>query len=63
MQTQIAVAHANLPLKIIDVDANAPFVKHRFLLVRTDQHISWRGDEIPDNVPALIAILSGRGNP
>ena len=63
MQTQVAVALVNLPLKIVDVDANAPFVKHRFLLVRTDQHIGWRGDEIPDNLPTVTAIVSGRGNP
>ncbi|KAB8159446.1 hypothetical protein FH609_029505 [Streptomyces sp. 3MP-14] len=35
----------------------------RLVLVRPDQVVAWRGDEAPDDAPALLATLSGHAPP
>ncbi len=49
-----------LPLTVIDAEVKAPYFCHDFLLVRSDQHICWRGNALPDDVPAIIATLTNR---
>jgi 2-polyprenyl-6-methoxyphenol hydroxylase-like FAD-dependent oxidoreductase len=35
----------------------------RFALIRPDQHVAWRGDNIPSDCDALIAHVTGSGQP
>ncbi|WP_216892888.1 FAD-dependent monooxygenase [Nocardia alni] len=57
-----ASAAAGVPLRVLEVDdANARVVYERDLvLVRPDGHVAWRGDRLPEDVPALIRKVTGR---
>jgi hypothetical protein len=56
-----AAQRANLPLTLFDADKpKQPAFRHDLLIVRTDQHVAWRGDEAPADTDALMARLSGR---
>jgi hypothetical protein len=50
-----------LPLTRLDVSAVdlPPAYRHKLLIVRSDQHVVWRGDAVPDDLPALIGLLRG----
>lgn len=56
-----AAAAAGVPVKPLDVDrALAPeVVRHKLLMVRSDQQIAWRGDTLPSEPAALVAKLAG----
>ena len=49
-----------MPLTVIDVEAAAPYFRHDFLLVRADQHISWRGNALPGDMTAVVEKLTHR---
>jgi hypothetical protein len=54
---------ARLPLQIIDLknEANKPSAyKHALVLCRTDQHVVWRGDELPHSLTEFVSFLSGK---
>jgi 2-polyprenyl-6-methoxyphenol hydroxylase-like FAD-dependent oxidoreductase len=55
-----AAAKRGVPLRLLDVepDGAAPY-ETRLLLSRTDQHVAWRGDTLPDDAPALVDRLRG----
>jgi hypothetical protein len=58
---EAAAADLRLPLKIVDVSGRGAEVYDRKLvLVRTDQHISWRGNTLPGDVEGFISTLRGR---
>ena len=50
-----------VPLNIIHVEADAAeeFYGAKLLLVRPDQHVAWRGDEMPENVTEIINLVIG----
>ncbi|WP_334355589.1 MULTISPECIES: FAD-dependent oxidoreductase [unclassified Bradyrhizobium] len=51
--------HANgVPFQIVDVPASDP--DHKLILARTDQHVAWRGDAVPDDPAHLVGKLLGR---
>lgn len=56
-----AAEQAHVPVKVLAVDrASAPsHYRHRFTLVRQDQHVVWRGDSLPADVQELVATLRG----
>ncbi len=55
-----AASRAMAPLKIVDAPAQDPALfHHRLMIVRCDEHVVWRGDEIPPDAGALIARLRG----
>ncbi len=58
-----AAADAGVPVTLLDIDqAAAPEVyQHRYLLVRDDQHVVWRGQGDPEDAKALIERLRGAG--
>jgi len=59
---EAAASRADMPLKVVDVtipDAGALY-ERKLVLVRPDQHIAWRGDELPQDVDALVARVTGR---
>ncbi|CAN5712956.1 FAD-dependent oxidoreductase [soil metagenome] len=54
---------AGMPLALLDVDAPtvpAEYV-HALVLCRADQHVMWRGNQVPQQSAALVARLCGRG--
>jgi len=58
---QAARAHG-IPLEIVDADGADPRLqqyRHKLLLLRSDQHIAWRGDAWPRDLDALVDTLRG----
>jgi 2-polyprenyl-6-methoxyphenol hydroxylase-like FAD-dependent oxidoreductase len=51
-----------IPLRIVDIRAGvaAQLYERRLLLVRPDQHVSWRGDRVPQNLDAVLDRVAGR---
>ncbi|WP_233809275.1 FAD-dependent monooxygenase [Paraburkholderia sp. HP33-1] len=56
-----AARAANVPLTSLTVDEPhlRALLEKRFVLVRPDQHVCWRGDVIPANCTALIDRIRG----
>jgi hypothetical protein len=58
-----AAANDSVPLKVL-APANARLRQRyeaRFALIRPDQHIAWRGNDIPADCEALLAHVTGAG--
>ena len=51
-----AFSAAKMPLTVIETDAEAECFEHDFLLVRSDQHICWRGNGLPDLVELIVTV-------
>jgi 2-polyprenyl-6-methoxyphenol hydroxylase-like FAD-dependent oxidoreductase len=59
---EAAAAGRRMPLSVLDVSGRGAEVYDRKLvLVRTDQHVAWRGDAPPEHIEGLIATLCGAG--
>lgn len=58
---QRAARISGVPIDLLDVTAvSAPDVyRHRLLLARPDQHVAWRGDQIPADLEGLINAIRG----
>lgn len=57
------VMHAKgVPLQIVDVPRGEaqPPSGHKLILARTDQHVAWRADTLPDDPAPLVNKLIGR---
>jgi len=56
-----AAAQRGVPLAVLDVDADegTSLYPHKLLLSRPDQHVAWRGDELPKDHAGLIDRLRG----
>ena len=52
---------AGVPVTVLDVDGrSAPEgYRHKLVLCRDDQHVAWRGDAVPSDAAALVAVLLG----
>ncbi|MFB9243819.1 FAD-dependent monooxygenase [Massilia antarctica] len=52
-----------IPLRVLDIasDAASKLYRKRLILVRPDQHIAWRGDQIPADAHAVLDRAVGRG--
>ncbi len=57
-----AFKKAGLPLKVLRVDDQPEVYANDFVLARTDQHVAWRGDGLPDHVDAFVDKCGGRAN-
>jgi 2-polyprenyl-6-methoxyphenol hydroxylase-like FAD-dependent oxidoreductase len=61
---EVAARAAALPLTVLQADE--PHIRavygHRFLLVRPDQHVCWRGDSVPADSARMIDIVRGASN-
>lgn len=57
-----AASAAGMPVHVLDVtEADAgKLYRHRMVLCRSDQHIVWRGDELPADCREMIEVLAGR---
>ena len=54
-----AARRHRVPIEVLDIhpaDAASPYDR-KLVLVRTDQHVAWRGDRLPDDVDRLIDRL------
>jgi 2-polyprenyl-6-methoxyphenol hydroxylase-like FAD-dependent oxidoreductase len=56
-----AAAARNVPLKILAPSDGRLRARYeaRFVLIRPDQHVAWRGDSIPEDKDSLIARVTG----
>lgn len=59
-----AMHDGRLPLDVVDVPTgdSGQLYDRKLILVRTDQHVAWRGDTIPESVKDLVDTLRGRTN-
>ncbi|MFO1245967.1 MAG: FAD-dependent oxidoreductase [Ramlibacter sp.] len=61
----LAAARAQgVPLAVLDVqarDAVPAAYRHPLVLCRADQHVVWRGEAVPADAAALVAVLRGAG--
>jgi len=59
---EAAARKAGVPLTVLDVAEPRALELYqcKLALIRPDQHIAWRGDELPHDVDALIATVIGR---
>ena len=58
---ELAARARKIPLEVLDVqgpEARALYPRG-LALVRPDQYIAWRGDEVPENADALLAAVTG----
>jgi len=57
-----AAQTAGLPLDVLDVQSAdaASLYRHKLLICRSDQHIAWRGNSVPEDCAALVEKLAGR---
>ena len=51
-----------VPFAVVDIPKSEaqPPGGHKLIVARTDQHVAWRGDAIPDNPANLVDKLLGR---
>jgi 2-polyprenyl-6-methoxyphenol hydroxylase-like FAD-dependent oxidoreductase len=56
-----AACKRGVPLKVLDIsnEDTEELYKQKLVLVRPDQHIAWRGDEVPQDSLALIDLIRG----
>ncbi len=55
-----AAADHRVPLRVVDVSGkDAEAYDRKLVLVRTDQHISWRGNTLPADIEGLVSTLRG----
>jgi hypothetical protein len=55
------MAKRNVPLKVLspgDARLRERYQAH-FALIRPDQHVAWRGDQLPSDLPAFIGHVTG----
>ncbi len=57
-----AARRARMPLTVLDIahPQASGLYQRKLALIRPDQHICWRGDELPQDVDGLIATVTGR---
>jgi 2-polyprenyl-6-methoxyphenol hydroxylase-like FAD-dependent oxidoreductase len=55
-----AMHDGGVPIEVVDVQTDDSDHDHKLILVRTDQHIAWRGDVLPDRPDRLVDMLTGR---
>ncbi len=57
-----AMRDGGIPIEVVDVPTSRshPAFDRKLILARTDQHVAWRGDAVPDRPEHLVSILCGR---
>jgi 2-polyprenyl-6-methoxyphenol hydroxylase-like FAD-dependent oxidoreductase len=55
-----AMHDGGVPIEVVDLQAGDSDHDRKLILVRTDQHIVWRGDALPDRPDRLVDTLTGR---
>jgi hypothetical protein len=59
---EAAARRAGVPLDVLDIDhpQARDLYQGKLVLIRPDQHIAWRGDDLPQDVDRLLATVVGR---
>jgi len=57
-----AMRDGGVPIEVVDIETNgsSELYDRKLILVRTDQHIAWRGDALPEQLEHLVSTLTGR---
>lgn len=57
-----AMRDGGVPIEVVDVQAgySNDLYDRKLIVVRTDQHVAWRGDAVPDRPQHLVDTLRGR---
>ena len=57
-----AASAGAIPLKVVKRDwgALAELYEARFTLIRPDQHVAWRGNELPSHAERLLGKIAGQ---
>lgn len=57
-----AARQRKIPMTAVAIDAPAArdLYEKRYVLVRPDGHVAWRGNALPANIPALLDAIAGR---
>jgi hypothetical protein len=60
-----AAAHRGVPLTVLDVDAEGATALYgrKLVLARPDQHVAWRGNDMPHDPLALVDRIRGSLRP
>jgi hypothetical protein len=58
---QVAASKAFVPLRVLNIGEPAicRLLEQRYILVRPDQHICWRGSEIPQDCARILDVVRG----
>jgi hypothetical protein len=59
---ETAARASGVPLAVVDLegaDEARKLYDRKLVLVRTDQHVAWRGEALPDDVIGLVETLRG----
>jgi 2-polyprenyl-6-methoxyphenol hydroxylase-like FAD-dependent oxidoreductase len=56
-----AAVKRGVPLCVLDVDETPPY-RHKLVLSRPDQHVAWRGDQVPGDPLSVIDVIRGVPN-
>ena len=58
---RLIAAAGPVVLTLVDITdpAIAALYERKFVLVRPDAHVCWRGDALPDDLARLIATVAG----
>ncbi|MND06146.1 hypothetical protein D3C83_273560 [compost metagenome] len=58
---QAAAIEGRIPLKVLPLhsDEARELYESDFALIRPDQHVAWRGDNLPTDCKKLLATVSG----
>jgi 2-polyprenyl-6-methoxyphenol hydroxylase-like FAD-dependent oxidoreductase len=61
----LVAADANVPFKVLAPEDSRLHARYgaRFAIIRPDQHVAWRADEIPDDPEEILACITGRNWP
>jgi len=56
-----AAKKLNMPMAVVQLDEAAAeeFYQARLLLVRPDQHVAWRSNDVPDDVAEILKTVIG----
>lgn len=51
-----------IPMSALSLDgsSDSKLYDHAFVLIRPDQHVAWRADQLPEDVAALLGTVTGR---
>jgi len=57
-----AMRDGGVPLEVVDLQTgdSQHLYDRKLILVRTDQHVAWRGDAVPESLQYLVDTLRGR---
>jgi hypothetical protein len=60
-----AVQAQGIPVTLIDLSSESnvpPAYQHKLVLCRTDQHVVWRGDDLPSSMSEFTKLLRGKSS-